>query len=689
MEIKKLVTENFKACPDGTYQFGKVNVLIGPNGKGKTSLQNALRYVLTGKLPEDPIRHGEDHVTVSAVLDDGQNTTIERTNYVADTWRINGEEVKEKDFTAEVLKNRDFYERSGKLLAVNRAHTNRFFYNKDQSTLWDFLQNGRVEGSKITGLKELEVELEDGTVLYLIRSKPSNARIDGKTSTGKAVTELLRDRIGGEPKGLELVTSSEVFQAMHIGDFGRYLMSMVPVQLDFEKLSQLAKLTKDERDVLSPLFPPSPSPVTPGDVASVHKLLMATRQGITKRMEELRAKAQFEGQLPPLTQENVDKKIKEINGQLAAYDQLKQAWDVYKKRVEERRKSISTLREWIEKYNSFGHVDNPTEGELQKLLAQETEIRSRIMQNEKQAVLLQQSNVPLKKMLDNLDTKVCPLCDKLVCSTDKTGAKKDLADAIEANEAASVLASQTAEKDKKALEQLLADEERVRNNVSRFNEKLALYNQIEDFKKSIPDEPKMPAPLQEPAGLTEELQKYSEYKRQYLLYDECKKSLADYEKVKIQHMLYTSLVRKSEPKNGLLTVTILDYLLTPFADHVNHFAKGIYGDTELQFKMADSGLQVLCKPHGRDCFLPVNVLSRGEAMLATFALMDMVSSISNARMLMFDNLESLDEESLGKLISMFQTDEMLSQYDHIFLSMVGHGSITDVVEKFPVTVLNF
>ena len=176
MKIRKVTTENFKACPDREYEFGKVNVLIGPNGKGKTSLQNAIRYVLTGKLPDEPVRHGEDHVTVSAILDDGQGTSIERTNYVSDTWCIDGEEVKEKTFIAEVTKLRKQYEMDGKLLVVNKAHSNKYFAGKDQETLWNFLQNGRVEGARIIGLKELEVELEDGTVLYQVKSKQSNVR---------------------------------------------------------------------------------------------------------------------------------------------------------------------------------------------------------------------------------------------------------------------------------------------------------------------------------------------------------------------------------------------------------------------------------------------------------------------------------------------------------------------------------
>lgn len=74
MKIKKIVTSHFKNAPDMELYLDKINVLTGENGKGKSSMLHALRYALNGKLPEDPIRHGTDSVSVKAVLDDGQNT---------------------------------------------------------------------------------------------------------------------------------------------------------------------------------------------------------------------------------------------------------------------------------------------------------------------------------------------------------------------------------------------------------------------------------------------------------------------------------------------------------------------------------------------------------------------------------------------------------------------------------------
>ena len=70
MKIESITVKNFKGCPDGTYNLSKLNMLIGKNGKGKTSFQLALRYLLNGKLPADPIRHGNEILYVSGIIEE-------------------------------------------------------------------------------------------------------------------------------------------------------------------------------------------------------------------------------------------------------------------------------------------------------------------------------------------------------------------------------------------------------------------------------------------------------------------------------------------------------------------------------------------------------------------------------------------------------------------------------------------
>ena len=101
MKIESITVKNFKGCPDGTYNLSKLNMLIGKNGKGKTSFQLALRYLLNGKLPADPIRHGNEILYVSGIIEG--NVEIARKYYLPDTFRVNQNEVTEKAFTKKVV----------------------------------------------------------------------------------------------------------------------------------------------------------------------------------------------------------------------------------------------------------------------------------------------------------------------------------------------------------------------------------------------------------------------------------------------------------------------------------------------------------------------------------------------------------------------------------------------------------
>lgn len=78
MKINSIIIENFKGIGyEKAEMGGKISALIGPNGIGKTSFLEAVRYGLTGCAPQNPVKDGEESATVTITLDDG--TTFSRT----------------------------------------------------------------------------------------------------------------------------------------------------------------------------------------------------------------------------------------------------------------------------------------------------------------------------------------------------------------------------------------------------------------------------------------------------------------------------------------------------------------------------------------------------------------------------------------------------------------------------------
>lgn len=66
MQLQNMEISKFKGIDHLAFNPDKINIAIGENGKGKTSLMEAVRYILTGKCPDDAISIGSTECKVSA-----------------------------------------------------------------------------------------------------------------------------------------------------------------------------------------------------------------------------------------------------------------------------------------------------------------------------------------------------------------------------------------------------------------------------------------------------------------------------------------------------------------------------------------------------------------------------------------------------------------------------------------------
>lgn len=688
MKIKILSVKNFKSCPDGDYPLEQINFLTAKNGRGKTSLQMALRFLLNGSLPDDPIRDGEYFMCVSAVLDDGTGTMIGRELYLSDTYRIDGEDVTEKEFIrrAEALKKE--CDASGtKIMAT--PSSNQYFLTQDPGILWEFLLKGKVEGARIAGIKELEAATADGTVLYVRKSQPSRCLVNGKKVTGKAMDKFLADRMQCNTKALDITTSSDVMAAMDMPDLAKYLVSIIPVTMDFPKMAELAGLSEEEARIMEGFFPKAPAPITIDDVQKAYKALFNIRTGIKAQMKSWEQKAQFTGQLPLPDPDTVQKEYSSVTQAIGAAAELTRSWDVYRKRKAERERTCETYRAWVAEFNGMKDVHPSDPAVLDGLQQEEAAIRKNRDLYTANIANMQSSGVPLKKMLANLDTKVCPLCSTLVCSTDKTACRADL----EANIAQIEKNIHDAEAESRKLDTLidgnLKKQEQARKASEAWERKSALYGRIQKLKETIPEVPREPAQIPAVEGLEKKAARCQEHMRQISVFGECQKAQANYEEAEKQYELYCSMVKKTEPKKGIVTNTILEYLIAPFKAHINGFTKSIFTDMSISFGIGEKGLEVKCRPHGRDAYLPIRSLSDGERMLACFALMDMVSNIAGTRILVFDRIESLDADAAKALLAVITSDEVRSRYDHILLASTYHDDIVGLAECQNIKMIKF
>ena len=686
MKMKKITVRNFKSC-DKTVELGKINFLIGNNGRGKSSFLNAINYLMTGNLVKDPIRHGQEGLSVGAVLDDGQDTCIERFHYLPDTYRINGEAVKPAVFKAGVEKNMQ----TGKPPVYYSG--NSFFVHASGSEMYDFLLNGSVKKRMLRGVKNLECEMPDGSIYYMQKSIPSKVLLDGKRATGKALSALIADRMDGEVSTLNIVTSSKVMEQMSASDFAKYIVSIIPVTVTFDQIAGLANLTADEIEVISKYLPENPRPVTLQNVQEAYKKIFEKRAEQNRECELYAKQMQYNGQLPVMDKTLVRETLSKVMKALGSAEQIRAAWATYQKIESDRARILDAVERWKKELADLPDADPVTKEALDDLAARKAFVLEQIRFCSDQQARLTQANAPLRKMLENLDTTVCPLCDRLTCTTDKTGVTTHLQNAIHENEEACAKARENQESlTKNELKSLEDLEKEYYSRREILVKKDALKDKIDNAEKNLPSLPDVPPAVPDISGLQKKKEAYERYLQEATLLENCYKAKDLLEEALAKADLLTRCVKKTEPKKGNLTNALLEYILKPFCDHANDFLQQIYGDIRIDFRMDDEeGLSIFCQPHKRNDFISISAISTGEKMLVSFALMDMLSSISNARMIVFDNLESIDADTIKNLMDLLASPEIMDRYDHMFLSGVDNESLRSVIKAnaLKVNVLEF
>lgn len=89
MKIKQVTISGFKKVDQLAFEPGKINVLVGANGSGKSSTLEAIRYGLTGDYPADPVMGGKEQAIVKLEIPD-IGTITRKHNGVKSEVRLNG-----------------------------------------------------------------------------------------------------------------------------------------------------------------------------------------------------------------------------------------------------------------------------------------------------------------------------------------------------------------------------------------------------------------------------------------------------------------------------------------------------------------------------------------------------------------------------------------------------------------------
>lgn len=583
MKLSKIKILNWK---HKNFDFipGKLNYCFHPNGYGKTSLLDALRYGLTGSLP----------------------------GYTVDSAAVE---------IIEAISGLDIY----------RA------------------RSGESTSCKIGGP-------------------------DGKKSTEKTLNKALVDVSGISLENLKLLSSGDIFSRMKPDDFLALLLEFIPERLTYETVISYIDGFTDEMDAMLNFYLPADGQFGIQALDECAAAMSDARRGMKANLN------QNKQVLATLKAGEATRTLEQIESELIDIQVAERmSKDVEKKQkdyemLEARRKKqenqIKQREEWLEA-NQAAKPDPASLEQWKKERAEKDTARKKAVEGKATAAA---AITNLERTLKYLELPTCIISKKLACTTDKSGAKNEVSEALEKNRK---LVEQCAADIKdcearmteidKLVEQYHAEEK-------KYNSYQRIINELKTLKESLITLPEKPA-----AGKGMELAE-----RKKKLEDEKELVTAGIYRKKLEAMnksleddiaVYSSLIDVFADK-GPVKTGIIEYYVREFERVCNTYSSKAEG-FEVGF-VPEDGVKVYAKTPAAVEPVYYTGLSSGERIFVSFLVLDMLNQLTGMRMAFIDNLEQLDRKSLEYAHSILTSAEFMGSYDHIFVCGVDNQDITEV-----------
>lgn len=543
---------------------------------------------------------------------------------------------------------------------------------------------GEINKDAITnGQEELWIEctLEDGTNFTRIvnREKPSKVRLNNKHTTAKSLAELFEAEYGIKPSAAKIISSSEVVEALNPGEFGNFILSYIDEELDIDLIKgYISTLTPAMEEELDMMLPPAPSKFGVDAVKSAYEYFFDARKTLRKEIEEHTALAEsYEGEPPKRTIEDVDADIEKLHKAEGAYSGLALAVSTYKKAVEMKKKhqeQMEALETEIKKLKAT----KPNAIRLNQIREDIKKYNNYILKSEKVIQSMKDSLIFNKRTLANLDEPICPISEKLVCTTDRTPVKEEIKEAIQITEEGMKQEESMLVDFRKELKSLNDQLEAYQRNSAIYEKKVALERQLAKLRANVPTLPPEPKVTKVPD--------YSEIKKRLIkekdLIHAYNKSLEEkktVEKLQIDLQNYNALIKALSSKGEVMD-GIMNHYKDILEKELEERTKKINPEFSIKF-VSDNGVKIYCEPRTGAGLLEYSQLSAGEKACVMFLIMDLLNSLSGFKILLLDNLEQLDSEVFSNLIDLVTSKEVQEEYDHIVLAAVDHEDITNKLKS--------
>lgn len=534
----------------------------------------------------------------------------------------------------------------------------------------------------------VEAILDSGTTFERGRNLgKSKIKVNGKTSTGKMLNDLIENETHISTGTMKIVSSSEVIENMKPDQFGDFLMKYIPEELDSKTIIDFAECKEPViESTLTTLFPLMPTKFGMESVSTAYEEASETKKRCRALMNERKNNLKmFESVISKRSLSEIEKDIENLNkeeGMLAASVNAAKIYKTSVETLEKQEHEIRLLKEEIAKIS----VSRPSESLRESLLKERNDITEEILTDKQILDRLKQSKKMYEDQLKNLDCEICPLCDEIKCTTDMKVYKDTFKEHLDSTIEGIEIQTEKINKHQKKYEEILEKINEYSEKVNLYNKKILLtkhLDQLEATKVKLPEKPKGTSTIRDFKSEREILQKEKENELNVLKKEKLEQ---EYEQYKTLYEQYSKVCDLLSPK-GIVMAKIISYYLNAFEDICNEKAMEI--DPEFRIKLyAENGVKISCKKTKKSDFIPYDFLSSGEKQLVMFLIMDMLNSLSGLNILIMDDLDRLDKDAFEALIKIIADKKVSDHYDHILLCAVDHEDTLNILSKYPEIKIN-
>jgi len=524
------------------------------------------------------------------------------------------------------------------------------------------------------GCREASVVLrfsDNSTIERIRRTSENISKCNGKSSTKRSLDEFLTAR-NMNPCWIESLCSVDWFAGLSSKDLNNFFMTILPLRAKAETVVELvAQLDKDltekkEKYLMEEILKKQEI-FSFNDLANGYNTAYTVRQELKRKYNEMLPRCTFNETVPAKTREDIEKELNNISQVEAAEKEYSKRLKEYASSKKQHDLAIKRLDEMKKELDTYSSCKKPKEETKTQAEADRKLFQVHIKRTNEYIGTINSTLDLLKRTLDNLDKPICPISEKLICTTDKSQLKEELLSLIQKNENA--LASNK-EFLAKCEDQVRKRDDIISNyqkEVYRYEQKTTLENNISKFivPEILPEPQKvenahLEAKKKELLDLLSILSRYEKVQQN-------KKELA---KIKDKYDLAQFAVKVLDSKIGIPAL-ILQRTLRFFEKKCNEKASLLREGFQIHF-LSDNGITIQVSPGKGKPFVDMKEVSTGEFVCVAYILMTMIGEATKCHLFLIDNLDRLDTEYLNALLSLLEEDKKIEQ---VFLGGVDHADV--------------